>query len=199
MFSSALRFMNTQQCLIPGHSLYIGVSERFIPGEYAVAMILLSFGLLLEYICAITFGGWLDSSNALTLVLSITCGFGAVFFIMIGLTGFLIRYDRQTRILDDRIIVPSEYRFDKSETEIPLGRVWRLYSNLKNDFPAVFVVWRDDRERCRCTRFDKAELPDFPSEVARLGERIPVDTDSYAVADLVRKQVRANLGCEPAW
>jgi len=175
------------------------VPERSHFGDYVLASILLAAGLLLDYVCAISFASWLANSNYLTLALAIVCGLAAVFFIMLGLTFFLIRWDREALILDDRIVVPSEYKFDRSETVIPLGRIWKLYSNLKNDFPAVFVVWRDDRDRCRCTMFDKEEVGDFPAQVAQLGERIPVDTESYAIADFVRKEVREKAGCEPAW
>jgi len=167
--------------------------------EYFFASVMLSFGLVLDYLCAIYFGGWLANSNFLTLLFAIACGIGSVFLIVLGLGGLLSRHGRETRLLEDRIVVPGELRFEKAETVIPLAMVWRLYSNLKNDFPTMFLVWKDEKDRCRCTMVDKVEVKDLQAMVARLGERIAVDTDSYAVVDSVSRDVRTGLGCEPAW
>jgi hypothetical protein len=175
------------------------VADKHVLHEYFFASVIVSLGLVLDYICAIVFGGWLANSNPLTLIAAIVCGSFSVFLIMLGLTGFLMDYGRELCVLEDRIIVPSDYKFDSSRTEIPLGRIWRFYSNLKNDFPAMFLVWKDDKDQCRCTLVDKEEVRDLQALIARLGERVPVDTDSYAVADSVKNDVRAKLGCEPAW
>ena len=167
--------------------------------EYFFAAVMLSFGLVLDYLCAIYFGGWLANSNILTLLFAIACGIGSVFLIMLGLGGLLTRHGREARFLEDRIVVPGELRFEKAQTEIPLARVWRLYSNLKNDFPTMFLVWKDEKDRCRCTMVDKVEVGDLQAMVAMLGERIQVDTDSYAVVDSVNSDVLAGLGCKPSW
>jgi hypothetical protein len=127
------------------------------------------------------------------------CGFFSVFFISLGLSGFLLRPGREARVLVDRIILQSEWRFDNHETVIPLQRVWKFYANLKNDFPWCFIVWRDEKDRCKLIGFDKEDIPDFHCEVSRLKERVTVDTESYAIASFVRQDVKEKLGCKPAW
>lgn len=190
--------LSEQQGLIAGPLHHNAVSERFVPGNYILASMVLSAGLFVDYICVLDFGAWLAAPDPMTLFWTVVFGLLAVVLIAVGLAGFLMRYDREARFLEDRIVLPSGWKFEKDETVIPLGRVWKFYSNLKNDFPAVFVVWRDERDRCRWTTFDKEEVEDFPARVARLGERIPVDNENYAIAEFVRKDVRASLGCEPA-
>jgi hypothetical protein len=164
-----------------------------------LASIVLSAGLLLDYVCTIAFGGWLASSNLGTFAFAVACGFFSVFLLTLGLAGFLHRPVQDIRVLEDRFVLKSEWRFDDRETVIPFQKVWKLYANLKNDFPACFIVWRDEQNRCRAMYFDKEELPDFPSEVTRLGERITVDTESFAFADFVRKDVLEKMGCKPSW
>lgn len=174
------------------------MAERFVLGNYFIASIVMAAGLFVYYFFLTGVRTSLASPNPMALFWILLTGLIAAICFVVGLTGFLLRYDREARFLEDRIVLPSEWKFEKGETVIPLARVWKFYSNLKNDFPCVMVVWKDEQGRCRWTMFDKDEVEDFPDRVANLGERIPVDTESYAIAEFVRKDVRANLGCELA-
>ena len=174
------------------------MAERFVLGNYFVASMVVAGGLFVYYGFLAGLRSWFASPEPMALFWIMLSGLIAVICFVAGLAGFLLRYDREARFLDDQIVLPSEWKFEKSETVIPIERVWKLYSNLKNDFPCAFIVWKDELGRCRRTMFDKDEVEDFPDRVARLGERIPVDSESYAIADFVRKDVPANLGCELA-
>jgi len=168
-------------------------------GEYIPASMALSLGLFLDYLCVIFFGGWLASSNPMALLSAILLGSASVLLLCLGLIGVLQRPWRDVRFFEDMIVFRSEWRFDGRQTVIPMEKVWRLYSNLKNDFPAFILVWRDEQDRCRCNLFDKQDILDFPSEVAGLKERVSVDVDSYAITSFVNDEVKNALGCEPAW
>lgn len=156
-------------------------------------------GLFLDYMCAIFFGGWLATRNPAALFAVLLFGSTSVLFLYMGIQGFLLRPWREMRVLEDRIVLKGEWRFDEREIVIPLNTVWKLYANLENDFPRCFLVWRDDRGRCRCLGFNKDDLRDFETDFGRLKNLVPVDTESYAMASFVRKDVKENLGCEPAW
>jgi len=175
------------------------MSGRSSFGDYVLASFIIAAGLFIDYMCVIAFEGWLSTSNPWTLATAFACGLISVFLFVWGLTGFLLRPAREARVVEDKLVLQSEWRFDAHETVIPLQRVWKFYANLTNDFPYCFVVWKDEKDRCHLTGFDKEDLPDFQSEVAKLKDRIPVDTESYAIATFVRKDMKEQLGCEPAW
>lgn len=168
-------------------------------GDYILATIALSIGIFLDYMCAIFFGGWLESRNPAAIFSVLLFGMTSVLFLYMGMVGTLHRPWRDVRVFEDGIVFRSQWRFDDSQTFIPMQSVWKLYTNIKNDFPAWILVWKDEHDRCRANLFDKEDLPDFQNEVANLKERVIVDTDSYAITSFVNDEVRSKLGCEPTW
>jgi len=175
------------------------VPGRFQFGDYALASLILSAGIYLDYLCIMYFGTWLGSFGPWSLASALLSGFLAVSLLFVGLTGLFHRPGREARVLEDRIVLRSEWSFDARETVIPFERVWKFYANLNNDFPSCFLVWKDQKDQCKWLGFDKEDIPGYESEVSRLKERMPVDTENYAVSSYVKRDVKMSLGCEPVY
>ena len=168
---------------------------RTPPGDFLFVFILFLFGLFLDYLCAIFFVGWLETRNLVTMSVLLLYGSISVFLIYLGILGLLLRPWREMRVLGDRIVLKSEWRFDDRQTVIPINRIWKIYVKSNDEIPRCFLVWRDERDRCRLLRFNRDDLVDFQSDIERLGGLVTVDTENPADAVLVRREVREKLGC----
>lgn len=173
-------------------------SHNSLMGRYLIATICMSFGLILLYFFFHGITTIVQNGKGEAIIYYFVMLLGSIFIIIIGMTGFLLRPNQQVRIIGNKFIIPNQWRFIKKEKCIDFADILIVYSNLKNKFPALFIIWldRQHENRGNLTYLEKSDIPDFEATILNLSKKLKIDVENRAYAALAIKYVKQQYGLD---